>query len=546
MNGYRLCGDMVHLLAFLMLPVAMWRTKSCAGISAKCQILFALVFSARYIDLFTYYVSLYNSVMKVVFLLSSYGTLYLMFYTFKTTYDYKHDRFRILYLISPALLISFCIVNVYTIMEFLWTFSVVLESVAIVPQLLMSRTSKDKSIIPYYLFALGSYKALYLLNWIYRYNECDFFDPILIVAGIVETIITFSGYLSIFIKPKAKSGPIRVVVTDAAGPLAYSLIFKIANGDVFGTKQQVILHLIDEPSAMEVLDGVCMEIDDLALPLVKDYVKTTKFEVAFKNVDAAFLLGTMPNSDRKEQKDFLSSNVKKFKLLGEALDKYANKDVKVLVVGNPANTNALVCSINAPSIPKENFTAMTRLDQNRAQSAIAIYLGLCVSNIKNVTIWGNQSSTQFPDVFNASVQSCDSLKSVYDAIKDKQWLEDDFIKIIQTREAAVIQSRKQLSAMSAAKAAVDHMHDWWFGTADGAWVSMGVISDGSYGVPKDLIYSMPVTIYKKQWTIVQGLKITSFAKNKLNLAAKELLYEKEEALEVSNPCCVLLLTECKT
>ncbi|CAI6345977.1 unnamed protein product [Macrosiphum euphorbiae] len=458
----------------------------------------------------------------------------------------KDERAIILYLTVPALFLSFFIAQVYTILELLWTFSIVLESVAIVPQLLMlSRTSKDKSIISHYLFAMGSYKALYILNWIYRYKESNFYDPIVVVAGIVETIITFCGYLSIFIEPKAKSGPIRVVVTDAAGELAYSLIFKIANGEVFGT-QQVILHLIDEPSAMEVLEGVCMEIDDLALPLVKGYVKTSKLEVAFKNVDAAFLLGTMPNSESKEKKDFLSSNVKTFKLLGEALDKFASKDVKVLVVANPANTNALICSLNAPTIPKENFTAMTRLDQNRAQSAIAIYLGLCVSNIKNVTIWGNQSSTHFPDVFNASVQSCDSSTSVYDAIKNTKWLEDDFIKIIQSREAAVIQARKKLSAMSAAKAAVDHMHDWWFGTADGTWVSMGIISDGSYGVPKDLFYSMPVMIYKKQWTIVQGLKITSFAKNKLDLAAKELIYEKEEALEVCNPCCVLLLPDCKT
>ncbi|KAL5242646.1 hypothetical protein ACI65C_010056 [Semiaphis heraclei] len=507
MNPFRFCGDMIHLFAILMLPVTIWRTKSCAGISAKSQILFAIVYTTRYLDVFTYFISLYNSVCKVVFLSLSYGTLYLMFYTFKTTYDYKYDRFRILYLTAPALLLSFFITHLYTVLEFLWMFSVILESVAIVPQLLMmSRTSNNKSFISHYLFALGSYKALYFLNWIYRYLDSSFYDPILIAAGVVETIIIFYGFFSIYIEPKAKSGPIRVVVTDAAGQLAYSLIFKIANGDVFGTKQEVILHLIDEPSTMEVLEGLCMEIDDLALPLVKGCVKTSNLEVAFKNVDAAFLLGVMTIieiKEIKERKDFLSSNVKTFKLLGEALNKFANKDVKVLVVGNLANTNALICSLNAPSIPKENFTAMTRLDQNRAKSAIAIYLGLCVSDIKNVTIWGNQSSTQFPDVINASVQSCDGSKSVYDAVKDTQWLEDDFIKIIQTRESAVIQTRKKLSAMSAAKAAVDHMHDWWFGTAAGAWVSMGVISDGSYGVPKDLIYSMPVTIYKKQWKIVQ-------------------------------------------
>ncbi|XP_026806591.1 malate dehydrogenase, cytoplasmic-like isoform X2 [Rhopalosiphum maidis] len=539
MNLFRLCGDMIHLLAILMLPVVIWKTQSCAGISRKTQILFAIVFTTRYTDLFIHVVSMYNSLMKIVFLTLSYITLHLMFYTFKSTYDHKNDRFRIVYLIVPSLVLSFVFVHVYTVVEIVWTYSIYLESVAIVPQLFMvPRTSQDESFISHYLFALGSYKALYLLNWIYRYYEEHYFDSIAIVAGTVETVITYFGYFSIFIRPKANNGPIRVVVTDAASQLAYSLIFKIANGDVFGTKQQVILHLVDIPSAMEILEGVCMEIEDLALPLVKGCVKTTKLEEAFKDVDAAFLLDTMPDSGSKEKKDFLSSNVKIFKLLGGALDKYAKKDVKVLVIGNSANTNALICSLHAPSIPKKNFTAMTRLAQNRVQSAIAIYLRLSVSNIKNVTIWGNQSSTQFPDVFNASVQLRDSSKSVYDTIKDTQWLEKDFIKIIQSREAAVIQAKKNSSAMSAAKAAVDHMHDWWFGTSNGTWVSMGVISDGSYGVPKDLIYSMPVTIYKKQWRIVQGLKITNFAKKKLDLTTEELLHEKEEALEICNLCCV--------
>ncbi|XP_025420309.1 malate dehydrogenase, cytoplasmic [Sipha flava] len=332
----------------------------------------------------------------------------------------------------------------------------------------------------------------------------------------------------------AENEPIRVVVTGAAGQIAYSLISMISNGDVFGTKQPVILHLLDIPPAMGVLEGVCMEIDDLALPLVKGYVKTTDPAEAFKDVDAAFLVGAMPRREGMERKDLLSANVKIFKVQGEALDKHAKKDVKVLVVGNPANTNALICSFYAPSIPKENFTAMTRLDQNRAQSAIAKRLEVCVSNVKNVTIWGNHSSTQFPDVFNASVQSSGKSTSVYDCINNSQWLEGEFIKTIQTRGAAVIQARKMSSAMSAAKAAVDHMRDWWSGTSDGTWVSMGVISDGSYGVPKGLIYSMPVSISNKQWKIVEGLKITDFAKTKLDLTAKELLEEKEEAMAVCN------------
>jgi len=326
--------------------------------------------------------------------------------------------------------------------------------------------------------------------------------------------------------------PIRVAVTGAAGQIAYSLISMISNGDVFGTKQPVILHLLDIPPAIGVLGGVCMEIDDLALPLVKGYIQTTEPEIAFKDIDAAFLVGSMPRREGMERKDLLSANVKIFKVQGEALDKYAKKDVKVLVVGNPANTNALICSFYAPSIPKENITAMTRLDQNRAQSAIAKRLGTCVSSVKNVTIWGNHSSTQFPDVFNASVELFGKTVNVYESINDSQWLEDDFIKTIQTRGAAVIQARKMSSAMSAAKAAVDHMRDWWNGTPTGTWVSMGVISDGSYGIPKDLIYSMPVSISNKQWKIVEGLKITDFAKTKLDLTAKELLEEKKEAMAV--------------
>lgn len=275
-----------------------------------------------------------------------------------------------------------------------------------------------------------------------------------------------------------------------------------------------------------------MELADCALPLLKEVVPTSDPNVAFKDVSAAFLVGAMPRKENMERKDLLSANVKIFKVQGEALNAYAKKDVKVLVVGNPANTNALICSHYAPSIPRENFTAMTRLDQNRAQAHIAAKLGVAVECVKNVIIWGNHSATQFPDVKHATVQTSSGEKSVYDAIDTINYLQTDFITTIQKRGAAVIAARKMSSAMSAAKAATDHMHDWWNGTEAGKWVSMGVVSDGSYGVPKDIVFSFPVTIENKQWKIVQGLSVNDFAKSKFDVTAKELLEEKEEATAV--------------
>lgn len=283
---------------------------------------------------------------------------------------------------------------------------------------------------------------------------------------------------------------------------------------------------------MGVLEGVVMEISDCALPLVKEVIPTADPAVAFKDVDAAFLVGAMPRKEGMERKDLLSANVKIFKVQGEALDKYAKKDVKVLVVGNPANTNALICSKYAPSIPKENFTAMTRLDQNRATAQIAARVGVNVANVKNVIIWGNHSSTQFPDVRHAVVDKDGASTPVYTAVNDEKWLQNDFLTTIQKRGAAVIAARKMSSAMSAAKAAGDHMKDLWQGTAPGQWVSMGVVSDGSYGAPKDVVFSFPVTIKDKKWAIVQGLNIDSFSRSKLDITGKELLEEKNEALSV--------------
>lgn len=326
--------------------------------------------------------------------------------------------------------------------------------------------------------------------------------------------------------------PIRVVVTGAAGQIAYSLLYMIAKGDVFGQNQKLILHLLDIPPMMGVLDGVVMELADCALPLLAGVVPTADPAVAFKDVAAAFLVGSMPRKQGMERKDLLSANVKIFKVQGEALNIHARKDVKVLVVGNPANTNALVCSHYAPSIPRENFTAMTRLDQNRAQAQIAARLGVGISQVKNVIIWGNHSSTQYPDAKNAQVVLDGAQKKVVDAVANNDYLNGEFVETVQKRGAAVINARKMSSAMSAAKAASDHMRDWFNGTKDGEFVSMGVISDGSYGTPKDIVFSFPVQIQNGQWKIVQGLGVDEFAKGKLDVTAKELLEEKEEAMAV--------------
>jgi len=326
--------------------------------------------------------------------------------------------------------------------------------------------------------------------------------------------------------------PIKVVITGAAGQIAYSLLYQIGKGDVFGQDQPVIMHLLDIPVMMGVLEGVVMEMMDCALPLVQGIVPTADPAVAFAGVEAVFLVGAMPRKEGMERKDLLAANVKIFKVQGQALDQHAKKTVKVLVVGNPANTNALICAKYAPSIPKENFTAMTRLDQNRAQAQIASRLGVGVAAVRNVTIWGNHSSTQYPDARHALVTKGSGEVKVADALPDKTWLQDQFISTVQKRGAAVIAARKMSSAMSAAKAAGDHMRDWWLGTAPGTSVSMGVISDGSYGAPADVIFSYPVSIKNKQWTIVQGLTIDDFSKGKIEQTGQELVEERQEALAV--------------
>jgi len=326
--------------------------------------------------------------------------------------------------------------------------------------------------------------------------------------------------------------PIRVVVTGAAGQIAYSLLYQLGKGDVFGPDQPLYLHLLDIPVMMGVLEGVVMEIQDCALPLVVGVVPTADPAVAFKDIDAAFLVGAMPRKEGMERKDLLAANVKIFKVQGQALDQYAKKTVKVLVVGNPANTNALICAKYAPSISKENFSAMTRLDQNRAQAQLAARFSVGIDSVRNVIIWGNHSSTQYPDARFALIKKGDSETRVVDSKADAEWIQDQFLSTVQKRGAAVIAARKMSSAMSAAKAASDHMKDWWLGTQGDNFVSMGVISDGSYNTPKDIIFSFPVTIKDKQWSIVQGLEIDAFSLQKLQQTGQELTEEREEALAV--------------
>lgn len=328
------------------------------------------------------------------------------------------------------------------------------------------------------------------------------------------------------------SDPIRVVVTGAAGQIAYSLLYQIAKGDVFGPDQPLYLHLLDIPMMMGVLEGVVMELMDSALPLLVGVVPTADPSEGFKDIDAAFLVGAMPRKEGMERKDLLAANVKIFKVQGQALDKFAKKNVKVLVVGNPANTNALICAKYAPTIPKENFTAMTRLDQNRALAQLAARFNVGVDSVRNVIIWGNHSSTQYPDARYAVVKKGDQEIRVAESAADSLWIQEQFVTTVQKRGAAVIAARKMSSAMSAAKAAGDHMRDWWLGTTGDNFVSMGVISDGSYNTPKDIIFSFPVTIKDGQWSIVQNLDIDSFSLSKLQLTGSELVEEREEALAV--------------
>lgn len=327
--------------------------------------------------------------------------------------------------------------------------------------------------------------------------------------------------------------PIRVVITGAAGQIAYSLLYSVAKGDVFGKDQPVELVLLDIEMMMGVLNGVVMEMMDCALPLVTNVIATANPMDAFVDAEVAMLVGAMPRREGMERKDLLKANVKIFKEQGEAMDKVAKKSIKVVVVGNPANTNALICSKYAPSIPKTNFSALTRLDQNRAQAQVAAKLGIACNDVYNCVIWGNHSSTQFPDLSYAKVKMDKQVLGATKAIDDDNWIRNDFVTTVQKRGAAVIAARKLSSAMSAANAIVDHVKDWWHGTGDKI-VSMGVISDGNgYGIQDGLMYSFPLTIDSTgKYTIVDGLAVEDWQRDKMDVTANELVEERDAALQI--------------
>ncbi|OOV14771.1 malate dehydrogenase [Deinococcus sp. LM3] len=317
--------------------------------------------------------------------------------------------------------------------------------------------------------------------------------------------------------------PVRVAVTGAAGQIGYSLLFRIASGDMLGKDQPVILQLLEITPALKALNGVVMELRDCAFPLLADIVTSDDPMVAFKDVDYALLVGAMPRKAGMERGDLLGANGGIFKPQGEALNAVASRDVKVLVVGNPANTNALIAQQNAPDLDAGQFTAMVRLDHNRAISQLAEKTGKPVSSIKNLTIWGNHSSTQYPDLSQATVDGQPALDQV-----DRDWYENSYISTVAKRGAAIIEARGLSSAASAASAAIDHMRDWALGTPEGEWVSMGIPSDGSYGIPEGLIYGFPVKCSGGKYEIVQGLPVSDFSRSKMDATAQELTEERDE------------------
>ena len=322
--------------------------------------------------------------------------------------------------------------------------------------------------------------------------------------------------------------PVRVAVTGAAGQIGYSLLFRIASGALLGPEQPVILQLLEITPALGALDGVAMELDDCAFPLLSGVVKSDDANAAFEGVDIALLVGSRPRTKGMERADLLSANGAIFTVQGKALSESASSDVKVLVVGNPANTNALIAMNNAPDIANRQFTAMTRLDHNRAKAQLAAKTGATVNDITRMTIWGNHSATQYPDLFHATVNGVIAA----DAVGDQAWLEGDFIPMVQKRGAAVIEARGASSAASAANAAIDHLRDWVAGTPEGDWVSMGVTSDGSYGVPEGLISSFPCTTEDGRWEIVQGLEIDEFSRGRIDASVAELAEERAAVTEL--------------
>jgi malate dehydrogenase len=323
--------------------------------------------------------------------------------------------------------------------------------------------------------------------------------------------------------------PIRVAVTGAAGNIGYAIAFRIANGDLFGPEQPVILHMLEITPALKALEGVAMELDDCAFPLLQGIVMSDDAKVAFDGVNWALLIGARPRAKGMERKDLLDANGAIFKPQGQALNAVAASDVRVLVVGNPANTNCLIAMGNAPDIPNERFTAMTRLDHNRAATQLAQKAGVPVTAVKKVTIWGNHSTTQYPDAYHAEINGLPAAQ----VIQDDAWIKGTFIPTVQKRGAAVIEARGSSSAASAANAAINHVQSWYHGTAAGDWVSMAIPSVGAYGAPAGVIFSYPVTIQNGAYSIVEGLSLSDFDRQMLAATGQELQEERDAVAEMA-------------
>jgi len=316
--------------------------------------------------------------------------------------------------------------------------------------------------------------------------------------------------------------PVRVAVTGAAGQIGYAILFRIASGEMLGKDQPVVLQLLDLPQAQEALKGVMMELQDCAFPLLAGMVASDNPEVAFKDAQVAILVGARPRSKGMERADLLAANAEIFTVQGRALNKAADRDVKVLVVGNPANTNAYIAMKSAPDLNPNNFTAMLRLDHNRALSQVAEKTGKDVKDIENLCVWGNHSPTMYADYRFATINGA----SVKDMINDQEWNANVFLPTVGKRGAAIIEARGLSSAASAANAAIDHIRDWWLGT-DGKWTTMGIPSDGSYGIPKDTMFGFPVICANGKYEIVQGLEIDAFSQERINITLDELEQEKQ-------------------
>ncbi|MFJ8883156.1 malate dehydrogenase [Streptomyces sp. NPDC102402] len=322
--------------------------------------------------------------------------------------------------------------------------------------------------------------------------------------------------------------PVNVTVTGAAGQIGYALLFRIASGHLLGPDVPVNLRLLEIPQGLKAAEGTAMELDDCAFPLLRDIEITDNPDVGFAGANVALLVGARPRTKGMERGDLLSANGGIFKPQGKAINDNAADDIKVLVVGNPANTNALIAQAAAPDVPAERFTAMTRLDHNRAISQLAAKTGAAVSDIKRLTIWGNHSATQYPDIFHAEIAG----KNAAEVVNDEAWLADTFIPTVAKRGAAIIEARGASSAASAANAAIDHVHTWVNGTAEGNWTSMGIPSDGSYGVPEGIISSFPVTTKNGSYEIVQGLDINEFSRARIDASVKELTEERDAVREL--------------